>query len=324
MKSARPWPLPQRPTRRSQLLALGVSLPMVRTQVASGQLLRLHHGIYLASAAWPSDPARQHLLRAEAAALAQPGSVLSHASAAVAWGLPHPGLRAWHEGPVELTISGEGGRRSAPDLVVHRRLLPAHHVATDPDGRPVTSLARTAADLAAGRPLPEALVILDAGLRGLVDSMVTSPRRRDFSEPRLADAARGLVRRAWPPRTRAELAALALADPARETPIESLSFAHFHLAGLPAPVCQAAIATPVGTLYPDFYWEQSRLVGEADGAVKYSDRAAILREKEREQVLRDLGFRIVRWLGGEILGRPEVVVDRVGRALGGGRLDEGW
>lgn len=316
MKSARPWPLPQRPTPRAQLLALGVTLPMLRTQVAAGRLLRLHHGVYLASAAWPSDPAQQHLLRAEAAALAHPGSVLSHASAAVAWGLPSPGFRAWHARPVELTIAGQGGRRSSPHLAVHRRALPGHHVAVDPDGRPVTSLARTTADLAATLTLPDSLVVLDAGLRALVATMVTSARRRDYAEPRLADAARSLVRQAWPPRAGAALASLALADPARETPIESLSFAHFHLAGLPLPLCQPAIRTPAGTLYPDFFWQQARLVGEADGAVKYLDQAAILREKEREQVLRDLGFRIVRWLGAEVLSRPDVVVDRVRRALG--------
>ena len=288
---------------------------MLRTQVTAGQLLRLHHGVYLASAAWPSDPAQQHLLRAEAAALTQPGSVLSHASAALAWGLPSPGFRAWHDGPVELTVAGHGGRRSGPDLVVHRRALPAHHAAVDQDGRPVTSLARTTADLAATLTLPDSLVVLDAGLRALVTTMVTSARRREYSEPRLAEAARGLVGQCWPARAVPRLAALALADPARETPIESLSFAHFHLAGLPLPTCQLAIRTPAGTLYPDFYWHRARLVGEADGAVKYHDQAAILREKEREQVLRDLGFRIVRWLGAEVLSRPDVVVDRVRRAL---------
>ncbi len=317
MKSARPWPLPQRPTSLSQLLALGVTLPMLRTQVAAGHLLRLHHGVYLASASWPAEPAHQHLFRAEAAALAQPGSVLSHASAALAWGLPSPGLRAWHDGPVELSITGEGGRRSGAGVVVHRRArLPAHHLAVDPDGRPVTSLARTTADLASRLSLPEALVVLDAGLRGLLATMVVAPRRRDFSNPRLAAAARSLVQQCWPPRAQLGLGALALADPARETPIESLSFARFHLAGLPSPTCQPALRTPAGTLYPDFYWEQAQLIGEADGAVKYTDQAAMLQEKEREQVLRDLGFRIVRWLGREIIARPEVVVERVRRALG--------
>ncbi len=315
MKTPRPWALPQRPTRLDQLLAPGVTRAMVRTRIGDGGLLRLRPGVYLAAAAWPSDPAGQHLARAEGAALVQPGAVLSHASAAVAWGLPSPGFRDWHDGPVELSIDSSGGRRSGDQVVVHRVSLPPHHVTSDPEGRLVTSVARTAADLTAMLPLPGSLVVLDAALRLLVTAMVPTPRRRDFADPRLAGAAREQVREAWHPRNARALGSLALADPVRETAIESLSLGHFHLAGLPAPRCQPAIQTPVGTLYPDFYWQHSGLIGEADGAVKYADRAAILREKEREQVLRDLGFRIVRWLGREILSDPEVVVDRVARAL---------
>ena len=55
---------------------------------------------------------------------------------------------------------------------------------------------------------------------------------------------------------------------------------------------------------------------EADGAEKYRDQQAAVREKEREQVLRDLGYRSVRWLSKEIMARPDVVVDRVRRQLG--------
>jgi very-short-patch-repair endonuclease len=40
-----------------------------------------------------------------------------------------------------------------------------------------------------------------------------------------------------------------------------------------------------------------------------------MREKEREQVLRDLGFRIVRWSGKEIHLSPSVVMDRIERKL---------
>ena len=49
--------------------------------------------------------------------------------------------------------------------------------------------------------------------------------------------------------------------------------------------------------------------------VKYQDTSEYVREKEREQVLRDLGFRVVRWLGKEILMRPDVVMARIAHAL---------
>jgi very-short-patch-repair endonuclease len=38
-------------------------------------------------------------------------------------------------------------------------------------------------------------------------------------------------------------------------------------------------------------------------------------EKEREQVLRDLGYRFVRWLAKEIMLQPAVVMERIARAL---------
>ena len=64
------------------------------------------------------------------------------------------------------------------------------------------------------------------------------------------------------------------------------------------------IRTPMGIFFPDFYWEGERLIGEADGREKYEDSEASVREKEREQCLRDLDFRVVRWLGKEIYLHP--------------------
>jgi hypothetical protein len=69
-------------------------------------------------------------------------------------------------------------------------------------------------------------------------------------------------------------------------------------------------------LYPDFFWEGERLIGEADGREKYEDSEASVREKEREQYLRDLDFKVVRWLGKEIYLRPAVVMARVARHWG--------
>ena len=82
------------------------------------------------------------------------------------------------------------------------------------------------------------------------------------------------------------------------------------------PQFQATIASPSGSLYPDFYWPEHNLVGEVDGKSKYVDPAEIVREKRREQLLRDLWYRIVRWLAIEIMTSPEIVMARIARALG--------
>ena len=96
---------------------------------------------------------------------------------------------------------------------------------------------------------------------------------------------------------------LSLADPIRESPIESLSYGHMVEAGLPLPTCQCEVRTPQGTLFPDFYWEERRLIGESDGRWKYVDSGAVMHEKEREQVLRDLGCD---FLQGFRYRRPEL------------------
>jgi very-short-patch-repair endonuclease len=72
---------------------------------------------------------------------------------------------------------------------------------------------------------------------------------------------------------------------------------------------------PLGALYPDFLWEDLKLIGECDGAIKYNDASGYVLEKEREQVLRDLEYRFVRWLPKEIMLRPDVVMERIARAL---------
>jgi very-short-patch-repair endonuclease len=57
------------------------------------------------------------------------------------------------------------------------------------------------------------------------------------------------------------------------------------------------------------------VIGEVDGAIKYQDASAFVLEKQREQILRDLGYIIVRWLAREIMLTPWVVIERVERAL---------
>jgi very-short-patch-repair endonuclease len=50
----------------------------------------------------------------------------------------------------------------------------------------------------------------------------------------------------------------------------------------------------------DFWWDEFRLVGEADGRLKYDpdqdpDDNALRREKDREEKLRDRGVEVIRW-----------------------------
>lgn len=317
MRTPRPCLLPTQPSSREMLLASGFSPAMIRTQLASGALVRVRTGVYIAASRWPDDPAARHLVLAHAEQVAHPGSVMSHESAAVSWRLPHPGFAEWHEARPSVTASGQDARHRLGPAVHHLGALPMSQVTRDDEGYDVTTVARTAVDLAAGLPLPEALVLLDGAARRICEAMVTIARRRDYANPRLAGAARELLGEAARARRPAGLStAITLTEPLRESPAESLTAGHLYLSGLPVPQFQATIPSPSGPLYPDFYWPEHNLVGEVDGKSKYVDPAEIVREKRREQLLRDLGYRIVRWLAIEIMTSPEIVVARIARALG--------
>jgi len=294
---------------------------MLATQVAHGNLVRLRPNVYVAGGAWPTSARDQHILLAHAEQVARPSAVISHASAAAIWGLPHPGFGCWWDGPVTLIQEG-GPRTRFAGTSCRLGPIPANQVARDPAGALVTTPARTAVDLSVRLPLPQALVLLDAAARLTCASFVPQPSRKDFRSHRLIVAARAhLAEAAETVRCRRLDHAIALTEPCRESAIESLSAGHFVLAGLPMPTFQESIRTPQGEFFPDFYWSEARLIGEADGAGKYADQAAIVREKEREQYLRDRGYRFVRWLGKEIMGRPQEVVGRVARALDAARFE---
>lgn len=305
--------------RVQDLYALGIGHHKLRLEVARGTVVRLRQGVYVAAdELTKADPRTIHLLRAMAEQVADPRLVASHGTAAVCWQLPLLHEEQVVAGVPMLTVPPGGGQRSRVRGTARVRVaeLPGHHVVVHPGGLTVTSRSRTAVDVARGA-LPDQLAVIDAAVRAESLAMPMVRRRRDLANPRIRAAALAPVTEAAAFRGRlASLAAaFALADPRRETPIESLTAAHIHVAGLPQPIPQAAIRVPGQTVYPDFLWPDQRLIGEADGAVKYDTAAVMLAEKRREQALRDLGFRIVRWLGKEIRVTPWVVVDRIARAL---------
>lgn len=231
---------------------------------------------------------------------------------------PHPGFSPWEESAPAVTLPAVAGAKSRRGPVVHHLgVLPPSQVTRDDGGYAVTTVARTAIDLAAALPLPSSLVLLDAAGRLLIEQMLAKARRQDYVTPRLVQAARALLSDAARFRRSATLEPhIALSDPCRESAAESLSAGHFYVAGLPTPEFQYPIRTSTGTYYPDFYWPDHRLIGECDGAVKYTDHAALVAEKVREDSLRELGNRFVRWLGREVMAIPAVVVGRVSRGLG--------
>jgi very-short-patch-repair endonuclease len=306
---------------------LGITEKRLRSALASGQITRLRHGVYIAAHAVPEDPVHLHLLRALAEQVAAPGRVASHETAALALGLPHFDTDRVAAGPVHLTrpASASDRSRTSSDRRIHLGSLPVHHVVTLPSGLVVTAPARTALDVAAGVPLPVGLMIADAAARLIFADLAGSLDRRHYDNSRLRAASlvplmEAVAHIRVPGASSRLLDLLALVDVRRESPLESFSSGHMHLAGLPVPQLQVRVRTAAGSYHVDFRWEKYRVIGEADGEGKYRDAGEFVREKERERHLRDAGNDVVRWTGREAFRTPRVVMERIMRALVAG----GW
>ncbi len=249
-----------------------------------GDLERVRRGSY-ALPEKMDDPSRHRRLAAATFPLLAEGSVLSHATAAVIHGLPISGE---HLGRVWVTRSGSGHGRRGPVVHLRRSPLIASDVATV-DGLAVTSLARTAVDVAREWPFEWGVVACDAVLA------------RGVSRDELAEVA-GRTRR-WPGGRRA-WTAVRFADPESGSPAESLSRVQIERLGFPTPTTQfRVVLSGLVVATTDFGWEDERLVGECDGRVKYGELLrpgesaadAVMREKRREERIRQAGFWIVRW-----------------------------
>ena len=219
-----------------------------------GELTQIRRGAYAVPVGDLVREAKHRRLIQATAPQLQPGSVVSHGSAAVLHQLPvwSAAIERVH---VTWSRSGNGKRRSL--VHVHGAPLDATDVVII-DGVAVTSLVRTALDLARTRPMEQAVAAGDVALRsGLT--------RRDLEL--------GLLRMERWPGVRRARQTVAFLDPRSESVGESVSRVRLHTDGLPAPDLQQDIFGPDGRLIArvDFLWKQQRTVGEFDGKMKYKE-----------------------------------------------------
>lgn len=283
---------------------LGVSRRDVHRLVDDGVLVRLDR--FLVVGACLVEEARQdqrlaHRIKLDRLLHRFPDCAGSHESGALLHGLPLldiPGHAvatrargAWRSGDV-------GRIRIAP--------LPSTHV-TEVDGVAVTSLDRTVVDIARTASMRAAMVVVDFALR----YATARPALLDMVDQCSAWSDVGKARRA-----------IDFGDARSESPLESVSRVIMHEYGLPPPEPQYEIDIGGCTYRVDFYWKHRRLVGEADGRAKYSrdetrsPAQVAWDEKVREDALRDADYGFVRWTYGQMLGRTDETIARIGRRLG--------
>src|SRR3712207_701676 len=122
---------------RWQLAGLGVSERTIKRRVAEGRWIAVHEGVFAIAPVLGEECARWM-----AATLTERGSVLSHASAAAAWG--------WWDRPrlfEIVTRPGNGGPCRHGDVLVHRSETLAGDT-VDLHGFAITAVPRTLLDLA--------------------------------------------------------------------------------------------------------------------------------------------------------------------------------
>ena len=296
--------------RRRDLLAVGISDALQSAMIRSHALVRLRHGVYaLAALADGQEPGERHRIDLAAAiAAAEEPTWAFGASAVLLHGLPLP-FRAPER--IHLLRQGHADVRSLTQPSRHRLVIPSATVASSSRITPtdvtvrrgVPTVCRDVAAVtgAVDLPLWWQVALLDAVLwQGESDhdrlSLLAEQWRHLGGLKHLRHA-------------------IDLAREGAQTPLETFSRLALRAEGLPEPELQVAFHDAEGLIgYVDMWWSSLRVIGEADGAMKYASTADLMREKAREDRLRALGFIVVRWTWDEIRSQPAAVAERVRRA----------
>jgi very-short-patch-repair endonuclease len=283
-----------------QAISSGLSRGQLRQLVRTGDWVRPFPGTYLVAGA------ELFRGRVRAALSRRPDAVVCGVTAARLHGLralpaPVP------DEPIHLFVRGSVARTATRGIVLCSGTLPDAETWRR-DGMPVTSVIRTLTDLVLAWERPDAIALLDAAAH--------DRRFRDLLEvgARLFGRHGAPVRARW----------LAEVDAGAESPLESRLRLVLGDRGLRPSETQFAVVDEAGRLVAraDFAYPEQRLLVEADGVAFHGDHAGDPRplhhDRERQNVLARLGWRVLRFTWSDVLTRPDDVAATVRHALGGG------
>jgi very-short-patch-repair endonuclease len=272
---------------------LEISRRQLQQFIADGVLIRLRRGVVVGSCLVEqaaSDRRLAHRLQVEALLLTYADAVASHQSAAVVLGLPLLVVP-----PQAIATRESGSWRSSPNGRIRISPLPSHH-RRNAIGPRCTTAARTFIDIAKSATFREAVIVGDAVIRDHCDAGDIDDVLFDCAP--WADIA---------PARRA----LAFLDHRSESALESVSRVIMHERNLPLPELQVTITVGRMSYRVDFLWKAHRLIGEADGMIKYDEPGSLRAEKVRQEKLEQLGYRFVRWTWREMLAETDETVTRI-------------
>jgi very-short-patch-repair endonuclease len=269
----------------TQLVDAGLSARAAQHRVRAGRLHRVHRAVYaVGHALLTPDGARM------AAVLAcGPGAVLSHRTAAAAWG-----LRATARSRTEVLVTRRAGEGLA-GIEAHRVPDLAPDDVTELRGIPITTVARTLLDLA-GVLGPDALEravqqaaflrLLDA--RALTAAIDRAPNRRGVG------TLRAVLDEPDPGHTRSRL--------------EERFLALCRRARLPLPRLNVHVPLGDHLVEVDALWPRERLIVELDGAAAHRTARAFHADRRRDAALIACGYVVVRLTWPRVTTEPADVV----------------
>lgn len=271
----------------SQILKF-VTRHRLDTMVNTGALERIWSGIYYLGE--PDDDARLRGLDLSCGAVVP----VCMATAAAIYGFDVQNDPNFH------VLNPPGHQlRHADGLVVHRRDGAPLQIV---DGRPVTTPAWTAVEVARALRRPRALATLDAALRS------GTCNRAELWRAAIAQAGRrGIV---------AVRELLPLVDGRAESPMESEARLAMIDGGLPIPELQYEIIDGNGDLRRvDFAWPEERVAVEYEGLDWHTGDEAMRRDRRRSMALMDVGWVVIAIVFADVRYRAWEFVARIDRQL---------
>jgi Protein of unknown function (DUF559) len=266
---------------------------LTKRQLDSGPFRRVLRNVYTSP-----DVEVDHQLKARAAALLMPpGAAIGGRSAAAWFGAPISSP----SDPVLVVVPPDCRWKGPRGVQVHKsRMLVGEQWTDDEDVR-LTSVTRTAWEIATLETVTTAVTLLDAMVR---HARLTGG---DLTEQALAHDV--MARRGrWGSRKAAVV--LPLVDGRSMSPPESRVRVACHFAGLPQPVPQFAVVENGAFLGEvDLAWPEAKLVVEYEGEYHF-EGLQIARDDRRYERLTAAGWRVVR-LSSFDLRDMDAVISRI-------------
>lgn len=278
---------------RRQLVEAGLTARKIDGQVARGELVLLHRGVY----ALGHRQLRREGFWLAAVLAAGSRAVLSHREAAALHA-----IRQSNRARIDVTAPGR--RRSQAGIELHHAPTLHSDDITVVEGIPVTTVARTLIDLAT--------VVAPNQLAKAINE---AERLRLF-DLRAVEEARERVRHRNGPGHARLAAALAeqraLATTLTRSVLEDAFLAAIRTAGIPIPRTNA----PLHGYEVDALWPAERLVVELDGYAYHRSPRAFQHDRTKSNVLATAGYTVLRFTHDDVTRRPAATA-----AIVRGRLD---